>query len=104
MLKTQMNRVLAKDSVDEYTRAIYDARRTAIKWTLVTCFGYMGYLSSRGLAKLRLEMTFHFVYMQMTKPSHIGLLSQFPFQRAEFGNPGKVAFVKRQQRYSQSRR
>jgi DNA polymerase elongation subunit (family B) len=91
-------------SVDERTRAVYDARRVAIKWMLVTCFGYMGYLSSGGLAKLRLEMTFRFIYMQMTKPSHIGLLPQFPFQRTEFGNPGKVAFVKRQQRYSQSRR
>src|SRR5262249_44437182 len=34
-------------SVDERTRAIYDARRTAIKWMLVTCFGYMGYKGAR---------------------------------------------------------
>ncbi len=32
---------------DERTRAIYDARRTAIKWMLVTCFGYMGYKNAR---------------------------------------------------------
>jgi DNA polymerase II len=34
-------------SADERTRAIYDARRTAIKWMLVTCFGYMGYKNAR---------------------------------------------------------
>lgn len=32
---------------DERTRAIYDARRVAIKWMLVTCFGYMGYKNAR---------------------------------------------------------
>jgi DNA polymerase-2 len=34
-------------SADERMRAIYDARRTAIKWMLVTAFGYMGYKNSR---------------------------------------------------------
>jgi DNA polymerase II len=34
-------------SADERTRAIYDARRAAIKWMLVTCFGYMGYKNAR---------------------------------------------------------
>jgi DNA polymerase-2 len=34
-------------SADERTRAVYDARRTAIKWMLVTCFGYMGYKGAR---------------------------------------------------------
>jgi DNA polymerase II len=34
-------------SADERTRAIYDARRVAIKWMLVTCFGYMGYRGAR---------------------------------------------------------
>jgi hypothetical protein len=63
-------------SADERTRAIYGARRAAMKWMLVTCFGYMGYLSSGGLAKLRQEMTFHLVYMQMTKPSHIGVAGE----------------------------
>jgi DNA polymerase II len=33
--------------VDERTRAIYGARRAAIKWMLVTCFGYMGYRGAR---------------------------------------------------------
>jgi len=32
---------------DERTRAIYDARRTAIKWMLVSCFGYMGYRNAK---------------------------------------------------------
>jgi hypothetical protein len=77
------------------TRAKYDARRTAIKWMLVSCFGYMGFLFSGELAKLRREMTFQFVYMQMTRPSFTELLPQFPLQRAEFGNFRKVAFVNR---------
>ncbi|MGE0128978.1 MAG: DNA polymerase domain-containing protein [Blastocatellales bacterium] len=34
-------------TADERTRAIYDARRSAIKWMLVTCFGYMGYRNAR---------------------------------------------------------
>jgi DNA polymerase-2 len=34
-------------NADERTRAIYDARRAAIKWMLVTCFGYMGYKNAR---------------------------------------------------------
>jgi DNA polymerase II len=34
-------------SADERTRAIYGARRAAIKWMLVTCFGYMGYKNAR---------------------------------------------------------
>ena len=34
-------------SADERTRVIYDARRAAIKWMLVTCFGYMGYKNAR---------------------------------------------------------
>jgi DNA polymerase elongation subunit (family B) len=32
---------------DEQTRVVYDARRAAIKWMLVTCFGYMGYRNAR---------------------------------------------------------
>lgn len=31
----------------EENRAIYEARRTAIKWMLVTCFGYLGYKNAR---------------------------------------------------------
>ncbi|MCG3159083.1 MAG: hypothetical protein JMDDDDMK_00059 [Acidobacteria bacterium] len=34
-------------SADERTHAIYDARRGAIKWMLVTAFGYMGYKGAR---------------------------------------------------------
>ncbi len=34
-------------TADEHTRAVYDARRAAIKWMLVTCFGYMGYKNAR---------------------------------------------------------
>jgi DNA polymerase II len=34
-------------SADERTREIYGARRAAIKWMLVTCFGYMGYKNAR---------------------------------------------------------
>ncbi|HKE03327.1 MAG TPA: DNA polymerase domain-containing protein [Blastocatellia bacterium] len=34
-------------SADERTRAIYVARRAAMKWMLVTCFGYMGYKNAR---------------------------------------------------------
>ncbi len=35
------------NGADERTRAIYEARRAAIKWMLVTCFGYMGYKYAR---------------------------------------------------------
>lgn len=34
-------------NADERTRAVYEARRAAIKWMLVTCFGYMGYRNAR---------------------------------------------------------
>src|SRR5262249_21699540 len=34
-------------TADERTRAIYDARRSAIKWMLVSCFGYLGYKNAR---------------------------------------------------------
>jgi len=32
---------------DARTRAIYEARYSAIKWMLVTCFGYLGYRNAR---------------------------------------------------------
>jgi DNA polymerase-2 len=38
---------LMRSAGDERTRAIYDARRTAIKWMLVSCFGYMGYRNAK---------------------------------------------------------
>jgi DNA polymerase-2 len=34
-------------TADERARAVYEARRSAIKWMLVTCFGYMGYKNAR---------------------------------------------------------
>lgn len=38
---------LMRSAGDERTRAIYDARRTAIKWMLVSCFGYMGFRNAK---------------------------------------------------------
>lgn len=38
---------LMRSAEDERTRAIYDARRTAIKWMLVSCFGYMGFRNAK---------------------------------------------------------
>jgi DNA polymerase elongation subunit (family B) len=59
-------------SVDERTRAVYDARRTTIKWMLVTCFGYMGYLSSGRQVKLQTGKMFHIVYIQTTNARRKG--------------------------------
>lgn len=38
---------LMRSAADDQTRAVYDARRTAIKWMLVSCFGYMGYRNAK---------------------------------------------------------
>ncbi len=38
---------LMRGAKDERTRAVYDARRTAIKWMLVSCFGYMGFRNAK---------------------------------------------------------
>jgi DNA polymerase-2 len=38
---------MMRGAADERARAIYDARRTAIKWMLVSCFGYMGYRNAK---------------------------------------------------------
>jgi DNA polymerase II len=38
---------LTLEPLIERPRAVYDARRVAIKWMLVTCFGYMGYKGAR---------------------------------------------------------
>lgn len=38
---------LMRSAKDEQTRAAYDARRTAIKWMLVSCFGYMGFRNAK---------------------------------------------------------
>ncbi|MCG3143147.1 MAG: hypothetical protein HONDAALG_00468 [Gammaproteobacteria bacterium] len=38
---------LMRGAGDERARAVYDARRTAIKWMLVSCFGYMGFRNAK---------------------------------------------------------
>jgi DNA polymerase II len=38
---------LMRSATDERTRAVYDAKRTAIKWMLVSCFGYMGFRNAK---------------------------------------------------------
>ena len=38
---------LKREAIDQRTRNIYEARQTAIKWMLVSCFGYLGYKNAR---------------------------------------------------------
>ena len=38
---------LVKDTKDEVLREIYDKRQSALKWILVTCFGYLGYKNAK---------------------------------------------------------
>lgn len=38
---------LQSETNDEKARAVYDNRQTALKWILVTCFGYLGYRNAR---------------------------------------------------------
>ena len=38
---------LVKETKDETLRKIYDQRQVALKWILVTCFGYLGYRNSK---------------------------------------------------------
>ena len=38
---------LKLETKDEHLREVYDNRQTALKWILVTCFGYLGYKNSR---------------------------------------------------------
>jgi DNA polymerase elongation subunit (family B) len=38
---------LKSETQDEKLRSIYDNRQTALKWILVTCFGYLGYKNAR---------------------------------------------------------
>ena len=38
---------LKSETKDERLRAMYDNRQTALKWILVTCFGYLGYKNAR---------------------------------------------------------
>ena len=59
-------------NADERTRAIYGARRAAIKWMLVTCFGYMGFLSLGRPVKSQTGKVFHIVYIQTTNAKRKG--------------------------------
>ncbi len=38
---------LVKDTKDSTLKRIYDERQSALKWILVTCFGYLGYRNSK---------------------------------------------------------
>ncbi len=38
---------LKAETTDERLRDVYDNRQTALKWILVTCFGYLGYRNAR---------------------------------------------------------
>jgi len=38
---------LVKETEDEKLRQIYDKRQSALKWILVTCFGYLGYRNAK---------------------------------------------------------
>ncbi|NIO37667.1 hypothetical protein GTO27_08180 [Candidatus Bathyarchaeota archaeon] len=38
---------LMKKALDKKRRRVYDRRQAALKWVLVTCFGYLGYRNSR---------------------------------------------------------
>jgi DNA polymerase I len=38
---------LVKETEDEKLRRIYDKRQSALKWILVTCFGYLGYKNAK---------------------------------------------------------
>ncbi len=45
--KREQYKALIKSSPDRFRRAVYDARKTALKWMLVTCFGYQGFKNAR---------------------------------------------------------
>ena len=38
---------LMRETSDERLRQVYDMRQSALKWILVTCFGYLGYRNAR---------------------------------------------------------
>jgi DNA polymerase elongation subunit (family B) len=38
---------MKKDSPDPHLREVYDNRQIALKWILVTCFGYLGYKNAK---------------------------------------------------------
>lgn len=45
--KREQYKLLLKSAPDEQARRAYDARKTALKWMLVTCFGYQGFKNAR---------------------------------------------------------
>ena len=45
--KREQYKALIKSSSDPGRKAAYDARKTALKWMLVTCFGYQGFKNAR---------------------------------------------------------
>jgi DNA polymerase I len=48
LLKKRMKyKSLMKEACEEKPRSIYNARQAALKWILVTCFGYLGYRNAR---------------------------------------------------------
>lgn len=45
--KRLVYRKLNSETEDERLKEVYDNRQTALKWILVTCFGYLGYKNAR---------------------------------------------------------
>jgi len=45
--KRRVYKQMAKETRDAKMRAVYKRRQTALKWMLVTCFGYLGYKNAR---------------------------------------------------------
>jgi DNA polymerase elongation subunit (family B) len=45
--KRLLYKKLKSETEDERLREVYDNRQTALKWILVTCFGYLGYRNAR---------------------------------------------------------
>jgi DNA polymerase, archaea type len=47
LLKRSEYKRLKKEAPDVDMRSIYDSRATALKWIMVTCFGYLGFKNAR---------------------------------------------------------
>ncbi len=47
LMKRLRYKELMRQTADERLRRIYDLRQAALKWILVTCFGYLGYRNAR---------------------------------------------------------
>jgi DNA polymerase elongation subunit (family B) len=45
--KRLLYKKMKSETEDERLRQVYDNRQTALKWILVTCFGYLGYKNAR---------------------------------------------------------